>query len=116
MKITLADALKIADKAWEADSDGKLSGVTRADIWQLIEAIKERDKEIKFALEEAVTALYFQDSADYEKSLWAVVDAIRTVPEDEEDAYEFISKIYEELNPVYFEMHPTGVREDVGKE
>ena len=47
MKITLADALKVSDKAWEADSDGKLSGVTRADIWTLIKAIQERDVEIK---------------------------------------------------------------------
>ena len=102
MKITLADALEVADKVWQADSDGKLSGVTRADIWTLVEAIRERDKEIKFALKEAVTALYFQDSADYEKSLWAVVDAIRTVPEGE-NYYTFLSRLYEELNTVYGE-------------
>ena len=99
MKITLADALEVADKVWQADSDGKLSGVTRADIWTLIEAIRERDKVIHEVLEVAVDALYFQDSADYESHLWGVVDAIRTVPEDEVEAYEFISRLYEEMNP-----------------
>ena len=100
MKITLADALKIADKAWEADSDGKLSGVTRADIWTLVEAIRERDKEIKFALKEAVTALYFQDSADYEKSLWAVVDAFHPLrAKTNEEVDEMIKNLYEEMHP-----------------
>lgn len=97
MKITLADALAISDKVWEADSDGKLSGVTRADIWTLIEAIKERDKVIRIALDEAVAALYFGDSADYETQLWRVVDAIRTVPDEDEEKW--LEALYHELNP-----------------
>ena len=96
MKITLADALTISDKAWEADNDGKLSGVTRADIWQLIEAIRERDKIIRSVLEDALSALFFH--ASYKTQLWAVIEEIRPMP-DNEEYEEYISHLYEELYP-----------------
>ena len=96
MKITLADALTISDKAWEADSAGKLSGVTRADIWTLIEAIKERDKIIHFVLEDALIAVH--SGVGYKTQLWEVIEEICPMS-DNENYEEYISRLYEEMHP-----------------